>query len=109
NAINVSAKLLCGTFAGALLYWALGSGFMLGAGGGWIGTSGFFGGGAGADLAFTAMTVFYAAFACAAAAILSGAVAERIRFVPYLMIIGVFAAFLFPILGRWASPGGWLG
>src|SRR5262245_19179079 len=70
NAISVSARLLCGTLLVALLFWGIGSGLLLGPGGGWLGTGGYFGGGAAADAQLTAAVVFYAAIACAAASIL---------------------------------------
>src|SRR5262245_57680135 len=71
NAINVSLKLLCGTVVSAVLFWALGSGLMLGPGGDWIGSGGFFGGGPGAEPSRAAVLIYQAAVACAAASILS--------------------------------------
>src|SRR5687768_8584272 len=108
NAISVSLKLLAGTLLGTLLTWAIGSGFLLGKGSGWLGTSGFFGSFPPGEPAYPALIVLHAAMACAAASVLSGAVAERIRIAPYLILSGLFVAFVYPIFGRWAF-GGWLG
>jgi ammonium transporter, Amt family len=109
NAISVTARLLGGTLVGAILFWALGSGLLLGPGSGWLGRGGFFAGGAGGEPALVASTIFYAAVACAAASILSGAVAERMRLVPYLVMVAIFAALVFPLLARWSGAAGWLG
>jgi ammonium transporter len=107
NAISVAARLLAGTLLGTLLTWAFGGAFLLGEGSSWLGTSGFFGGGPSGDPTYPARLILHAALACAAASVLSGAVAERIRFVPYLVITGSFVVLVYPIFGRWAF-GGWL-
>src|SRR5262245_40433024 len=95
NAMSVALKLVVGTLVGTLIMWAFGSGFLLGEGSGWIGTSGFLGGaaagpGQGTDPSQPALVVLHAALACAAASILSGAVSERVRFAPYLAITALF-------------------
>ena len=52
--------------------------------------------------------IFQALFAATAATIVSGAVAERIKLVPFLIITTIFVALVYPILGSWVWGGGWL-
>ena len=46
--------------------------------------------------------LFQLGFCATAASIVSGGVAERMRFIPYLVIAAVMGAFLYPIVGRMA-------
>ncbi|THH35015.1 ammonium transporter [Neolewinella litorea] len=52
--------------------------------------------------------IFQAMFAATCATIVSGAVAERIKLVPFLIFATVFVAFSYPITGMWQWGGGWL-
>lgn len=52
--------------------------------------------------------IFQAMFAATAATIVSGAVAERIKLVPFLLFAMVFVAISYPITGMWKWGGGWL-
>ena len=109
NAMNVALKLLMGMLVGTLLGWALGSGLLLGEGSAWVGSHGFFGSAPSGVPAYASLVVLHAALACAAVAVLSGAVAERIRLLPYLAIAALFAGLAYPLFARWAaSPVGWL-
>jgi len=47
-------------------------------------------------------------FCGTAATIVSGAVAERLRFLPFLLESAVLSGFLYPLFGHWAWGGGWL-
>jgi Amt family ammonium transporter len=51
---------------------------------------------------------FQLVFAGTAATIVSGAVAERIRFVSFIIFSFVITAFLYPVTGHWIWGGGWL-
>lgn len=52
--------------------------------------------------------IFQAMFAATCATIVSGAVAERIKLVPFLLFAIVFVAICYPITGMWHWGGGWL-
>lgn len=52
--------------------------------------------------------IFQAMFAATAATIISGAVAERIKLLPFLIITTIYVAFVYPYLGSWKWGGGWL-
>ena len=115
NSINVILKNFTDVGLGTVGYWAIGFGLMFGLNeSGFIGTSSFFyspqGGSETINLLYNMM------FAATAATIMSGAVAERFSFVPY--IIGAFfvTSVIYPIFGSWAWGGlddpanqGWLG
>jgi len=63
-----------------------------------------------ADGAYTYWTdfIFQAMFAATAATIISGAVAERIKLLPFLLITSVYVALVYPWLGSWKWGTGWL-
>ncbi|MEO0731683.1 MAG: ammonium transporter [Bacteroidota bacterium] len=52
--------------------------------------------------------IFQGMFAATCATIVSGAVAERIKLVPFLLFATVFVAISYPITGMWHWGGGWL-
>ena len=52
--------------------------------------------------------IFQAMFAATCATIVSGAVAERIKLVPFLIFATLFVAISYPITGMWKWGGGWL-
>jgi Amt family ammonium transporter len=52
---------------------------------------------------------FQLVFAGTAATIVSGAVAERIKFLSFIVFSFVLVAVIYPIGGHWAWGGGWLG
>ncbi|MCP4120390.1 MAG: ammonium transporter [Bacteroidetes bacterium] len=52
--------------------------------------------------------IFQAMFAATAATIVSGAVAERVKLIPFLLVSTFYVAFVYPILGSWHWGGGWL-
>ena len=57
---------------------------------------------------------FQVVFVATAASVISGAVAERMRFLPFFFFVLVLAAVIYPIQGRWTwggmltGEGGWL-
>ncbi len=51
---------------------------------------------------------FQVVFVATTASIVSGAVAERVRVIPFLLVIAVLVAVIYPIQGAWSWGGGWL-
>ena len=116
NAINIMMKNLMDFSMGTLAYWAIGFGLMFGVSKtGWFGTSGFFLSDftAGSDPWVLAFWMFQVVFAATAATIVSGAMAERTKFVGYLAYSVGISAIIYPIFGSWAwgslyNGSGWL-
>lgn len=52
--------------------------------------------------------LFQMVFCSTAATIVSGAVAERLRFLPFLLESAVLSAFIYPVFGHWVWSDGWL-
>ena len=113
NACNIMMKNLMDFSLGSLAYWAVGFGLMFGASkAGLFGSTGFFlSGSIGESVDFSTMTawMFQAVFCATAATIVSGAMAERTRFVGYLAYSVVISAVIYPVSGHWIWGGGWLG
>jgi Amt family ammonium transporter len=55
-----------------------------------------------------AFFLFQAMFAATSATIVSGAVAERMKFSAYIIISVVLVGFIYPIIAHWIWGGGWL-
>ena len=51
---------------------------------------------------------FQGTFCILTVALISGAVVERIRFVPYLIFVALWATIVYPILAHWVFGGGFL-
>jgi len=62
----------------------------------------------GAELVPTVDFLFQAAFAGTAATIVSGLVAERVKFGEFVVFALILTAFIYPIAGSWEWNGGWL-
>ena len=116
NAVNIIMKNVMDASAGGLAFFAVGFGLMFGTSwGGVVGTDGFFLTGTGyqPETWTYAFYFFQAVFAATAATIVSGAVAERIKFSGYLLFSVAITAVIYPIFGAWAWGGlfngsGWL-
>ena len=74
-------------------------------GGGWLIGDGAFAYG---NLTPFTFFIFQAAFAATAATIVSGAMAERTKFMGYVLYALVMTAVIYPIVVRWQWGGGWL-
>ncbi|HLD06907.1 MAG TPA: ammonium transporter [Candidatus Nanoarchaeia archaeon] len=107
NAGNIMMKNLIDFCFGSIMYWAVGFAFMFGTGNLFIGMSGFFLGGV-IDYWQYAFWMFQVVFAATAATIVSGAVAERIKFKGYIFYTIFITALVYPIAGHWIWGGGWL-
>jgi ammonium transporter, Amt family len=53
--------------------------------------------------------IFQAMFAATAATIVSGAVAERVKLLPFLIFATLLVGLAYPIVGSWHWGGGWMG
>ncbi|NEQ45105.1 MAG: ammonium transporter [Leptolyngbya sp. SIOISBB] len=119
NAVNILSKNLIVFGVAVLSYWAIGFSLMYGSGGnGFIGSGGWFLTGGpeaygleeGVGLTVDTSFLFQAAFAATAATIVSGAVAERIKFTDFLIFSVLLTGISYPITGHWVWTGsGWLG
>ena len=95
----------------ALGYFVFGYAIMYGTEGLLVGTTGWFLIGATSPvdgLPLEAFWLFQAVFAGTVATIVSGAVAERTKFVSYLAYSFLISAFVYPVVGHWVWGGGWL-
>lgn len=127
NAVNVLSKNLIVFALSTIAFWAIGFSLMFSDGNGFVGTSGgFFLSGADNSPAtgdayegiFSALNwtgvplaakfFFQLVFAGTAATIVSGAVAERIKFVDFLIFSLLLVGISYPITGHWVWGGGWL-
>jgi len=108
NTINVAMKNLIDTVFGIIFFWVIGFGIMFGVDtSGLIGTNNFLIDGK--DLEQNALFFFQAMFAATAITIVSGAVAERIKFNGYILVSIVVSAIIYPLYGHWAwNENGWL-
>ncbi|MBE9041558.1 ammonium transporter, partial [Oscillatoriales cyanobacterium LEGE 11467] len=116
NNINVAVKNLADVGISIVLFWSFGYALLFGASvGGWVGAKDFF-----LELAhdpqLSAFFFFQAMFCGTCTTIVSGAVAERLRFQGYLILALLISGLVYPIFGHWAWNGvatgtlsGWLG
>jgi len=128
NTVNILAKNVVVYSITCIVFLMLGWGVMFGDGDGFMGTQGlwFLSGadnspatgqaykGVYSAIAWTgiplkAKFLFQLVFCATAATIISGAVAERIRFSAFCLFAIFMGAFLYPITGHWIWGGGWLG
>jgi ammonium transporter, Amt family len=111
NAANIIGKNLMTITLGIITYYAVGWGVMYGSQvGSFIGTDMFFllGGSYEPDAILEIDFAFQAMFAATAATIVSGAVAERMKFGAYLAVAVVMTALIYPVVGAWTWGGGFL-
>lgn len=127
NAVNILSKNFIVFAVSSLAFWAIGWGLMFSDGNDFLGLSGLFGlsgadnspatgdaysgvyssiGWAGVPL--LAKFFFQLVFAGTAATIVSGAVAERIKYISFIVFSFVLVGFLYPVTGHWIWGGGWL-
>lgn len=112
---NIMMKNLMDFCVGVLAFAAVGFGFAFGSGNEFIGTSGWFIGSdiaenylAESPLSISTFFIFQVAFAATAATIVSGAMAERTKFVSYMIYSFFITALVYPIVVHWTWGGGWL-
>jgi len=127
NCVNILSKNFTVFAASTLGYWVIGWGLMFGNGNPYIGTEGlwFVSGADNSPAIGTAYEGVYGAinwtgvplsakfffqlvFAGTAATIVSGAVAERIKYLSFLVFSVLMAVVIYPVVGHWIWGGGWL-
>ncbi len=110
NTCNILMKNFLDFCMASLGFFIFGYAIMFGDGNALFGTTGWFLEGAvsGADIPLHAFWLFQAVFCGAAATIVAGGMAERMKFQAYLMYSFLISAFIYPIVGHWIWGGGWL-
>lgn len=114
NACNIMMKNLLDFVFGALAFWAIGYCLMYGdTQNGLIGWTtslvGMESATNGASASSSASWLFQVVFAATAATIVSGALAERTKFVSYIIYSIAITTILYPVTGHWIwGTGGWL-
>ncbi|HSP80610.1 MAG TPA: ammonium transporter [Myxococcaceae bacterium] len=105
NTANILGKNVLVFCLAVLAYWAVGYGLMFG------GLGGLFVDGSEpspASVPVLAFFLFQACFAATACSIVSGAVAERIKYGAFLGVAFLLALGVYPVVGRWVWGGGFL-
>ena len=117
NVVNIMMKNVCDFSMASLGFWLLGFGIMFGNGNGFLGLTGFFvapeTGHLYESLSWTSVPTltawfFHLMFCATAATIVSGAMAERTKFVSYLIFSFFISLLFYPLVGHWIWGGGWL-
>ena len=112
NVVNILAKNMSDAIVGITAFYAVGFAFAFGGTGRWIGSEGFF-----LDdvpltepfvLNLTGATFFFfqAVFAATAVTIVSGAMAERMKFPAYLVFSLIMCSIIYPVVVHWTWGGG---
>ncbi|MHC4241733.1 MAG: ammonium transporter, partial [Planctomycetota bacterium] len=106
NAVNILMKNLMDFSVGTIAFFLIGFGLMFGKSNGLFGTTlfGMSGVEPGSDWNWTFL-IFQTVFAATAATIVSGAMAERTKFIGYLAYSFFITLFIYPIFGSWAWGG----
>jgi len=103
NSINVAQKNITDFLLATVVFYLLGFSIMFGPSiGGWIGSLGSLTAFADTDDWSYTFFVFQAVFVGTSATIVSGAVAERMKFSGYLVMAIVLALVIYPVFGHWA-------
>ena len=107
NSINVALKNAADFGVSVVIFWIFGFGLMFGSSyNGLFGTDLFFFKTSNAE--YMTYFVFQAMFVATAATIISGAVAERMKFNGYLIITILATGIIYPIVGHWAWSSSYL-
>ncbi|MEK8017445.1 MAG: ammonium transporter [Candidatus Parabeggiatoa sp.] len=112
NSMNIAMKNIADFGISIACFWIIGVGLMFGpTQNGWFSYHIFFN----ASYVPHIFFIFQAMFCSTAASIVSGAVAERLKFVGYLIITAFISLFIYPLFGHWTWNGlsqgetqGWL-
>ncbi len=110
NSVNILSKNVVVFAMASISFWLIGWGFMYGTGNSFIGLNDFMlsiPGGEG-EVPKLASFFFQLVFAATAATIVSGAVAERIKYPSFFVFSFLLVALIYPVSGHWTWGGGWL-
>lgn len=115
NSGNILMKNMMDFVLGSIFFFIIGFALMFGGSNAFIGTSGFFHPKSLADadgmfngLPIGVFMIFQTVFCATSATIVSGAMAERTKFISYLIYSAAISIFIYPITGHWIWGGGWL-
>jgi Amt family ammonium transporter len=109
NATNLMAKNTIDFTVASLVFMAFGFALMMGTDyKGLFGTTGWFLHGDNYDVGRYLTFFWQLVFAGTAATIVSGAIAERLKFKAYFLYSLAVSALIYPIYGHWVWGGGWL-
>ncbi|WP_335342164.1 ammonium transporter [Pseudoflavonifractor phocaeensis] len=113
NTGNILMKNLMDFSIGTPIFWLLGFGLMFGGSNALIGgfdpfILGDYSGILPDGVPFAAFFIFQTVFCATAATIVSGAMAERTKFVSYCIYSLMISAVVYPVSGHWIWGGGWL-
>ena len=111
NTCNILTKNFVDFCTASLGFFILGYALMFGTGNGFMGLNGFCLAGVGPEAGGVptyAFWLFQAAFCGAAATIVAGGMAERMKFTAYIIYTLIISAIVYPIIGHWVWGGGWL-
>ncbi|MFN3255698.1 MAG: ammonium transporter [Ilumatobacter sp.] len=116
NVVNIFAKNMADAIIGILAFFASGYAIAFGGGNDFFGDTGFFLNGLGdiealgssgvGNLSHTTFFFFQAVFAATAVTITSGAMAERTKFVSYLIFGAIMCAVIYPVVVHFTWGGG---
>ncbi|MFA5068679.1 MAG: ammonium transporter [Candidatus Omnitrophota bacterium] len=110
NTCNILTKNFLDFCMASIGFFICGYAIMFGPSNSFIGLKGWFMVNAKSpvDIPIFAFWLFQAAFCGAAATIVAGGMAERMKFKAYLIYSFIISAFIYPIVGHWIWGGGWL-
>ena len=113
NAGNIMMKNMVDFSIGSIAYFIAGFGIMFGTGTAFFGTEYFMMDGVlnttmWGTIPTYAFWIFQAVFAATAATIVSGAMAERTKFIGYVCYSFFLSLLIYPMVGHWIWGGGWL-
>ena len=115
NSGNILMKNMMDFVLGSIFFFIIGFALMFGGSNAFIGTAGFFHPKSLADadgmfngLPIGVFMIFQTVFCATSATIVSGAMAERTKFLSYCIYSAVISAVVYPIEAHWIWGGGWL-
>ncbi|MCR4320088.1 MAG: ammonium transporter [Candidatus Brocadiaceae bacterium] len=117
NMLGYMAHCFIDSTLGAIIFYLFGFALMFGGsklvpgldyGNSFIGWDGFFLCGRSYDVQTIMFWLFQMVFATKTVTIIAGAVAERMKFVPYIIYSCLMCGLIYPIYGHWVWGGGWL-